>query len=250
MMGQTDELVLRIFVGAFRPDRFILFELHGDRCLRDGDDLTGAGAKVHFDAVSSFIEESGVRKLLKVEIGAEFAIDAGKKVEIKGGGNPDGIVVGGNQCWNGLQHVGAKKERVAWQKNLAQVAQKFGASGAIEVADVAAKEKSEQMLAGGAAGCDFAEAVKKLALEADDADAVDVAKLAVKEGECGRRDFDGVIPGGLPAGQRLQEQARFAAGAAAEFRDDDGPRKLVDDFASVNFKQVFLGAREAIFREF
>ena len=105
------------------------------------------------------------------------------------------------------------------------------------------------MLAGGAAGGDFAKAVEILALETDDADAVNVAKLAAKNGERGRRNFDRVIPSGLPAGEGFEEKARFAAGAAAEFGNNDGPRKLVDNFAGVQFEQVFFRACQTVFWE-
>jgi hypothetical protein len=51
----------------------------------------------------------------------------------------------------------------------------------------------------------------------------------------------------LPPGEGFKEQARFAAGAAAEFGDDDGARKLIDDFPGVKLKQAFFGSREAVF---
>jgi len=248
-MGQADEFVLGIFVGAFRPDRFVFFELNGDGSFRDGDGLTGAGAKVHFDAVRCCIEESRVRELPEIEIGAEFAIDAGEKIEIEGGGDTDGIVVGAEQRLNGLEHVRAEEKRVTGQKNLADAAEKIRTGGAVKVADVAAEEENEKMFAGGTAGGDFAKSVEIFALEADDADAVDVAKLAAKNGKRGRRNFDGVIPGGLPAGKGFEEQAGFAAGAAAELGDDNGARELVDDFPGVQLEQMFFGAGQAVLGE-
>ena len=208
-----------------------------------------AGAEVHFDAVRCLIEEGDVRELLEVEVGAEFAIDAREEVEIEGGGDTDRVVVGVNQGLNGLEHVGAEEERITWLENLAKIAEEVRAGGPIEVTDGAAEEEDEQMLARGPAGGDFAETVEIFAFEADDADAVDIAKLAAKNSEGGRRNFDGVIPGGLPAGEGFEEQARFAAGAAAEFGDDNGPRKLVDDFPSVQFEQSFFGAGQAVFGE-
>ena len=211
--------------------------------------MAAAGAKVHFDAVCCRVEKSRVRELLEIEVGAELAIDAGEKIEIKRGRNTDGIVVGTEQLLNGLEHVRAEEKRVAGKKNFADTAKKIRTGGAVEVTDVAAEEEDEEMLAGGAAGSDFTEAIEILALEADDADAVDVAKLAAKNGKCGGRNFDGVIPGGLPAGEGFKEQARFAAGSAAEFGDDNGARKLVDDFAGVQFEQVFFGAGQAVFGE-
>ena len=105
------------------------------------------------------------------------------------------------------------------------------------------------MLARSAASGDFAQPIEVLAFEADDADAVDVAELAAENGERGRRNFDGVVPGGLPAGKGFEEKARFAAGAAAEFCDKNGTRELVNDFPGVQLKQAFFGSRKAIFRK-
>jgi hypothetical protein len=190
-----------------------------------------------------------VRELLEVEIGAQFAINAREKIEIESGGDTDGVIVGVNQSLSGLEHVRAEEKRVAGQKNPADAVKKIGTGSAIEVADVAAEEEDEKVLAGGAAGGDFTEAIEILALETDNADAVDVAKFAAKDGERRRRNLDGVIPGGLPAGEGFEEQARFAAGAAAEFGDDDGARKLVDDFPGVPLKQAFFRAGQTVFRE-
>ena len=108
VLRQADEFVLRIFVGAFRPDGLILFELDRDGSFGDCDLLPGAGAEVHFDTAGFFIEDGEVPELLQVEVSAEFAIDAGKKVEIERGGNTDWVIVSGNQCLNGLEHVGAE----------------------------------------------------------------------------------------------------------------------------------------------
>src|SRR2546430_1991615 len=105
------------------------------------------------------------------------------------------------------------------------------------------------MFSGRAAGGDFAETVEIFAFKADDADAVDVAKFAAENGEGGRRNFNRVIPGGLPAREGFEKQARLAAGAAAEFGDNDGTRKLVDDFPGVQSKQGFFRASQAVFRQ-
>src|SRR5258708_34517156 len=105
------------------------------------------------------------------------------------------------------------------------------------------------MFARGAASGDFTETVEIFAFEADHADAVDVAEFATKNGERGRRNFNGVIPGGLPAGEGLEEQARFAPCAAAKFGDDDGPGELIYNFPCVQSKQAFFGAGKAVFLE-
>jgi len=134
-------------------------------------------------------------------------------------------------------------------ENQAQIAKKVRAGGAIEVTDGAAEEKDKKMLARGAAGGDFSETVEIFTFKADNADAVDVAELAAKNSERGRRNFDGVIPGGLPAGKGFEERTRFAAGTAAEFGDEDGARELVDDFPGVELQQAFFGSRKSIFRK-
>src|SRR5258708_36946184 len=132
-MCEADEFVMRIFVGTFRPDRFILFELNGYGGFRDGGFLPAAGAKVHFYAVRCFTEEGDVRELLEVEVGAEFAIDARKQVEIEGGGHTDWIIVGGDQCFFGLEHVDAGQKRVPGLENLARRTKKVRPAGAYEI---------------------------------------------------------------------------------------------------------------------
>jgi hypothetical protein len=51
----------------------------------------------------------------------------------------------------------------------------------------------------------------------------------------------------LPSRESFQEQARLAAGAAAEFGDNDGARKLIDEFPGVKLKQAFFGSRKTVF---
>ncbi len=249
VVSEADEFVMGIFVGTFGPDRFVLFELNGYGSFREGNFLPGAGAKVHFDAVRCFVEDGDVGELRKVEVGAEFAIDASQEVEIEGSGDSDRVIVGANQGLHGFEHVGAEQQLVAGQENLTQIVEEIRAGGAIEVADGAAEKKDQQMFASHPARSDFAETVEIFAFEADHADAVDVAELAAKNGEGGRRDFDGVVPGGLPAGEGFEEQAGFAAAATAKFGNDNGARKLIDDFPGVLMKNAFLGSGEAVFRE-
>jgi len=122
---------------------------------------------------------------VKVKAGAEFAIDAPKKIEIEGGGDTDRVVVRINQCLNGFEHVRAEEKRVPGPENMAQIEKKVRAGGAIEVADGAAEEEDEKMLARSATGSDFAETVEVFTFEADDADAVDVAEFTAKYGERG-----------------------------------------------------------------
>ena len=202
---------------------------------------------MHFNAACFFVEDGQVLELLQLEVGAEFAIDAREKIEIESGGDTDWVVVSGYQCLFGLEHIRAEEQRIAGLENLAQIAKEVGAGEAIEIADGAAEEEDEQMFTRGAAGGDFTQTVEIFALEADDADAIDVPEFTAKNSKRGRRNFNGMIPGGLPARERFEEQARFAARAAAEFGNDDGARKLVDDFPGVQLKQAFFGPREAVF---
>ena len=53
----------------------------------------------------------------------------------------------------------------------------------------------------------------------------------------------------MPAGEGFEEQARFAARAAAEFGNDDWARKLVHDFPCMQLKQAFFRPRKTIFGE-
>jgi hypothetical protein len=54
------------------------------------------------------------------KVHAEFAIDAGEKIQIEGGSHTDMVVIRVNQGLNGLEHVGAEEERVTRLESLAR----------------------------------------------------------------------------------------------------------------------------------
>src|SRR5882762_10273162 len=61
-------------------------------------------------------------------------------------GHTDWIIVGGDQCFFGLEHVDAEQKRVPGLENLTQITKKVRAGGAIEVAYGTAEEKHKKML--------------------------------------------------------------------------------------------------------
>src|SRR5580704_19447272 len=90
------------------------------------------------------------------------------------------------------------------------------------------------------------QAVKIFALEAEDADGIDVAEfpLAHLQRRCG--NLDGVIKSALLACKRFEDPTRLAATAAAKFGDCDRALQSLNDIERVPPQQPFIGAGEAI----
>src|ERR1700751_650631 len=111
--------------------------------------------------------------------------------------------------------------------------QKISAGGAIEVSDRAPEEKYQQMLIVLAAGRHLRQAIQILALEADDADRIDIAEFTLAHGQSGRRNFDGMIRGVLTPSERLQQPASLLSAAAAKLRDHQRQRQTLHDVIRV-----------------
>src|SRR5262249_46989636 len=101
------------------------------------------GAKVHLHATLGVVVTGEVVETGEIEIGAEFAVDAREQVEIEGGGDAGGIVVGHAELMLGLLEVGGEQQGVAFEEHLPHLVEEALAGGTIEVADRASEKEDE-----------------------------------------------------------------------------------------------------------
>src|ERR1700691_1024353 len=92
----------------------------------------------------------------------------------------------------------------------------------------------------------FKQSVEILALEAQDADGIDVTELALTHRESRWRNLDGIISRPLAAAKGFENVACLPAAAAAEFSNCNRGCEALHDFLGVPPEQAFIRAREAI----
>ncbi len=111
--------------------------------------------------------------------------------------------------------VRSQKQRVAGLKNSPRSAQKFNPGFAIKVSDCASQKQYKKMLVRTATGGNLPQSVEVLALKAQNADCIDVAKFLLAAYQGGPGYFDWVVRRSLMAGQRFEQPPRLSAAAAA-----------------------------------
>jgi len=80
---------------------------------------------------------------VEVEVGTEFGVQHGQDVLVERGGDPGGVVVGGDQCGRILYEIGAEQQRVAVAEAPAHGGEELAALSGEQVADGAAEEGDE-----------------------------------------------------------------------------------------------------------
>src|SRR5579864_6042109 len=155
-----------------------------------------------------------MRESVQVEVGVELAVDARKQVQVEGRSHAERIVVRQDQLRGGLLEIAAQQERVTGLQDSSHLAEKLDAGRTVEIADCAAEEKDEEMLAVLASGSHFEEPVEVFALESDDADGIDVAEFAFAHGQRRGRNLNRTIGSVLVMRERFENPARFLAAAA------------------------------------
>ena len=85
-------------------------EIHNQVRLADADDLIGARAQVHLDALRFFVVADDVLELAQVEIALQLAVDAAQQVQVERGGDAGGVVVGIEELGSGLHQVRAQQQ--------------------------------------------------------------------------------------------------------------------------------------------
>src|SRR5258706_3687779 len=160
-------------------------------------------------------------KRRKIKIRIKLAIDTGEQIEIERGRHADRIVVRRDQLRQRLLQVCPQQQGVSGVKDPAHFSQKAFTRIAIEISDRAPKKQDEQMLVVSAPRGGRQQAVKVWPFETDNADELDLAKLALASGQCGGRKFDRAVRRALAACKSLQNPPRFSPAAASEFGDQD-----------------------------
>jgi hypothetical protein len=149
----------------------------------------------------------------------------------------------------GFLEIGAEKKRIPGLKNAANFGEKSNAGGAVEIPDGASQEQYEEVLAGRAVRGYFEQSIEVFALEAQNADGLDVAEFALAHGERRWRNLDGVVGRALATAKSFENVARFASAAAAKFSHGDWSGQALDDVMTVAPQQALIGARKAILRQ-
>src|ERR1700683_1293850 len=95
----------------------------------------------------------------------------------------------------------------------------------------------------------FQKSVEIFALEAEDADGLDVAQFALTHGESGRGNLDGIVGGALTPAKSFEEMASVSAAAPAKFGHGYRSRQPFDDAMAMPPQQAFVGASEPVLRQ-
>src|SRR6266851_7233637 len=113
----------------------------------DVDALGDERFEVHLDAGFGGVPDDLVAEGGGVEVGAEVLVEAGEDVEVEGGGDACGIVVGGQECGFVFvaagAEVGSEQKDVAGEELGAEVAEDIGCVAGGEVADAGADVEGE-----------------------------------------------------------------------------------------------------------
>ena len=110
--GRHPNLIGQKFVAAFSPDRLPRIQVHREIAV-DGNGLFRAGPKMHFDALGRLIVTCFMLKVLQIEIGPEFTIDARKEIQIKSSSEAKRVIVGGKHLREWFDKIRAQDESIA-----------------------------------------------------------------------------------------------------------------------------------------
>src|SRR5208282_964440 len=123
------------------------------------------------------------------------------------------------------------------------------ARGTVEIADGAAQKQYEEMLARAALCRHLEQSVEILALEAQDADAIDVAEFALTHDQSRTGNLDGIVTSTLTPAKSFENLASLLAASAAQFRNGDGTGQALHQFTAMTPQKTLIGAGESILRK-
>src|ERR1700683_5045 len=132
---------------------------------------------MHLHPALCFVVPHDMLDVRELEIAAQFAIDARKKILVKCRCNARRIVISGQQLRNRFLQVGSQQQRVAGNQNLAHFAKKLVSRGPVEISNRTAEEENQEMFALAPPCRYFLQAVQIRALESDDANSVHLTKF-------------------------------------------------------------------------
>src|SRR5262249_34519974 len=114
--GHREDLLRPELVAAFSPDALASLQSHAE--VLNVYRLVGERLEMHFDTLLRFVVSRFMPKPLEVEVGAQFAVNPAKQVEIERRRQSKGIIVGGQHLSKRLDKVRAKQKDVAGVKIL------------------------------------------------------------------------------------------------------------------------------------
>ncbi len=181
-----------------------------------------------------------------IDIGAKLALDAVKQIEIEGGGNAAGIVIGRDQDRRILLQIDADQERTVLAEQPRRVGEKRARLVMAEIADGRAGEESELAAAPRRQG------QRRDAGEVGDEGPDGKPVMALLEPACGfgkelLRHVDRDI--GVDRGKRGKQEARLAARSGAELDQHVGVTHLGRDLGAMIGEQRRLHPRRIILLE-
>jgi len=115
----------------------------GEGLPGDGHGLFALAFEVHFHPSGGGVVERPVGEAVEVEIDAEFTVAAGEQVQVEGGGDAGGVVVGRVQHGRVLLEVDADQQAVAAAQLLGHLLEEAQGLQRREVADAGAGEKRQ-----------------------------------------------------------------------------------------------------------
>ena len=118
---------------------------------------------------------------------------------------------------------------------------------AVKVSNRAAQKQHKKMFSALPISRDLEQTFKIFALEANNADGIDVAEFAFAHHQCRVRDFHRIIRRPLSTAECFQQPACFASAAAAQFGYRYGSFHTIHNFSCVPTQQTLIGSREAVF---
>src|SRR5579883_2370165 len=244
-LRQPPKLGDRVFVRIFGMDQLAGGET--DARAGNADLLIGQALQVDFDATAGLAVEGEMREAVDIDGGAELAVDALQQVAVERGGDAGAVVVGGLNEVRILFQIDADYHVAAGAEQPAAIDEKGLGFLGLEIADRRAREEAEP-LAGRAGERGQPERARIVGADGGDQQRGEVlGKARRRVAQMLARNVDGNIGGG-PL-QRFEQDARLAAGAAAELDEAAFPSRPRRDGRRVLLKDRDLGAGRVIFRK-
>ncbi len=131
----------RVFVGIFGVQSLAFCK--GEALPEQAHGLRPGAEQMHLDAAVRGVEAGHMPERLRIEIGAEFAVDAGEQIAVKRRRYAAGVVIRGNEFGLVLRAVHADEQMRAGAEKLRRAMQKAHRLLRGEVADGRAGKKAD-----------------------------------------------------------------------------------------------------------
>ena len=218
-----------------------------DGCAGDPGFLVSQAANVDFDPPFGFVIEGDVLEPVDVEIAVELAIDALEQIEVELRRHPGPIVVGGIEDLRVLFQIDADQHLAAVSENARVIGQKVYCGVRLEIADRRAWKEADPLAIRAGQGRQR-EGPRVIGADRDDRQPWEVlGEAAGSVPQMLARDVDRHVSR-RPI-ERLQQDARFGARAAAELNQPAVRADLCRDLRRIRFEDRDLGAGRVILRQ-